>query len=131
MHSPNRHNKGDSVDTERTIDERDGNAHEDGLVPLEGSWPGPKNVSRLSPDCLQSPSENLHTIHNCAVSYMARARYTEAVALLEMVVECQKVKNGPLHAHVGSAVHNVGIAYLRGDVHYKAFQTFEEAVRAR
>jgi len=131
MNSPDRNKKGGSIETERTIDERDGDAHEDGLVPLEGIWPGPKNVDRLSPECLQTPSENLHTIQNCAVSYMARGRHTEAVALLEMVVECQKVKNGPVHAHVGSAVHNVGIAYMRGEVHYKAFQTFEEAVRVR
>lgn len=129
MYSPNRNKKGE--ETERTIDERDGNAYEDGLVPLAGNWPGPRNISRLSPDCLQNPSENLHTIHNCAVSYMARGRHTEAVALLEMIVECQKEKNGPLHANVGSAVHNVGISYLRSEVYYKAFQSFEEAVRVR
>jgi tetratricopeptide (TPR) repeat protein len=129
MYSPNRNNKGEEM--ERTIDERDGNAYEDGLIPLAGNWPGPRNISRLSPDCLQNPSENLHTIHNCAVSYMARGRYTEAVALLEMIVECQKEKNGSLHANVGSAVHNVGISYLRSEVYYKAFQSFEEAVRVR
>ena len=120
-----------SEDTERTVDDRDGNAYEDGLVPLAGDWPGPKDKNRLSPICLQNPTQNLHTIHNCAVSYMARGRHTEAVALLEMVVECQKQKNGNLHTDVGSAVHNVGIAYLGGEVYYKAFQAFEEAVRIR
>jgi tetratricopeptide (TPR) repeat protein len=62
---------------------------------------------------------------------MARGRHTEAVALLEMVAECQKQKNGTLNADVGSAVHNVGIAYLGAEVYYKAFQAFEEAVRIR
>lgn len=131
MHTPNRSNKENAAETERTIEERDGNAYEDGLVPLAGNWPGPRNINRLSPSCLQKPSENLHTIHNCAVSYLAKSRSTEAVALLEMIVECQKQKNGPLHADVGSAVHNVGIAYLRSEVYYKAFQAFEEAVRVR
>ena len=127
----NQKNKDTSADTERTIDERDGNAYEDGLVPLMGDWPGPKNMSRLSPHSLQNPSENLHTVHNCATSYLAKGRHTEAIALLEMVVECQKEKNGPTHANVGAAVHNVGIAYLRSEVYYKAFQSFEEAVRIR
>eukprot|EP00536_Pseudo-nitzschia_multiseries_P003204 jgi/Psemu1/185315/e_gw1.48.81.1 len=78
-----------------------------------------------------NPSENLHTIHNCAATYMANGRYAEAVSLLEIVVECQKTRHGELHQDVGSAVHNVGIAYLRMEEHYDAFQAFEEAVRVR
>ena len=131
LNSPNQNRNNTSQDTERTIDDRDGNAYEDGLVPLAGDWPGPRDTNRLSPICLQNPTKNLHTIHNCAVSYMARGRHTEAVALLEMVAECQKQKNGTLNADVGSAVHNVGIAYLGAEVYYKAFQAFEEAVRIR
>lgn len=131
MYSPNSNPTRTPSGTERTIEDRDGNAYEDGLVPLAGDWPGPRDTNRLSPICLKNPTRNLHTIHNCAVSYMARGRHTEAVALLEMVVECQKQKYGALHANVGSAVHNVGIAYLGGEVHYKAFQAFEEAVRIR
>uniref|UniRef100_A0A7S4AB04 Kinesin light chain n=1 Tax=Pseudo-nitzschia australis TaxID=44445 RepID=A0A7S4AB04_9STRA len=131
MNSPNRNIKANISDIERTIDERDGNANEDGLVPLAGNWLGPKNISRLSPGCLQNPTENLHTVHNCAVAYLAKGRHSEAVTLLEMVVECQKTRNGELHPDVGSAVHNVGIAYLRMEEHYDAFQAFEEAVRVR
>eukprot|EP00531_Pseudo-nitzschia_arenysensis_P016963 CAMPEP_0116128876 /NCGR_PEP_ID=MMETSP0329-20121206/7621_1 /TAXON_ID=697910 /ORGANISM="Pseudo-nitzschia arenysensis, Strain B593" /LENGTH=1317 /DNA_ID=CAMNT_0003623099 /DNA_START=132 /DNA_END=4087 /DNA_ORIENTATION=- len=133
MYSPNSNpnQRMPGKQTERTVEERDGNAYEDGLVPLAGDWPGPRDTNRLSPICLQNPTRNLHTIHNCAVSYMLRGRYTEAVALLEMVVECQKQKYGVMHANVGSAVHNVGIAYLGGEIHYKAFQAFEEAVRIR
>jgi len=131
MDSPNRGNGTSYSAVERTIDERDGNAIEDGLVPLAGNWLGPRNVHRLSPNCLQNPSENLHTIQNCAASYIAKGRYAEAVSLLEIVVECQKTRHGDLHPDVGSAVHNVGIAYLRMKEYYDAFQAFEEAVRVR
>jgi tetratricopeptide (TPR) repeat protein len=121
----------DETSVEKTIDERDGNLNEDGLIPLAGNWSGNRNNDRLSPEVLQDPSQQLHTIHNCAASYLSKGRQTEAVTLLEMVVECQKAKNGPLHEDVGSAVHNVGVAYLRMEEHYAALQSFEESVRIR
>jgi tetratricopeptide (TPR) repeat protein len=121
----------DETSVEKTIDERDGNLNEDGLIPLAGTWSGLRNNDRLSPEVLQNPSHHLHTIHNCAASYLSKGRQTEAVTLLEMVVECQKAKNGPLHEDVGSAVHNVGVAYLRMEEHYAALQSFEESVRIR
>lgn len=132
MDSPVQHStNNDESSLEKTTDERDGNLNEDGLIPLAGDWPGPTDKDKLSTEVLSNPNENLHTIHNCATNYLLTGRQSEAATLLEMVVECQKSKNGNLHEDVGSAVHNVGIAYLRMDENYTALEAFEEAVRVR
>jgi serine/threonine-protein kinase len=62
---------------------------------------------------------------------MKRGRVGEALHLLDLVLDCQRQKNGTLHEDVGAALHNVGIAHLRMEEHYKALQAFEEAVRVR
>jgi tetratricopeptide (TPR) repeat protein len=105
-------------------------SNEDGLIPLAGNWPEPA-YQRISPEVLENPSEYLNTIQNCASNFMRRGRYNEAIHLLEIVVECQKTRNGPVHQDVGDALHNVGIAQLRAQEYYKALQAFEEAVRVR
>jgi len=105
-------------------------SEDDGLVPLAGNWP-PASFHQITPEVLENPEEHLHTIQNCASNFMRRGRYTEAVQLLEIVVECQKARNGPVHEDVGDALHNVGIAELRAEEYYQALQAFEEAVRVR
>jgi tetratricopeptide (TPR) repeat protein len=105
--------------------------NEDGLAPLGGTWPESSTHDRITPEVLEHPEQHLHTIQQCSANYMKRARFGEALHLLEMILDCQRAKNGPLHEDVGSALHNVGIAYMRMEHHYEAMQAFEEAVRVR
>jgi hypothetical protein len=51
--------------------------------------------------------------------------------LFEVVLDCQRQRHGTVHEDVAAALHNVGIANLRLDDHYKSLQAFEEAVRVR
>lgn len=104
--------------------------NDDCLIPLSGNWPEPR-FHRITPEVLENPDEHLHTIQNCASNFIKEGRYPEAIQLLEIVVECQKARNGPIHEDVGNALHNVGIAELRAEEYYNALQAFEEAVRVR
>ena len=103
---------------------------DDGLAPLGGVWPE-VTAERISPEVLQNPGRHLKTIHYGACNFFKRGRYSEALHLLEIVVDVQRAKNGPVHEDVGAALHNVGIAELRLGENYKALQAFEEAVRVR
>jgi tetratricopeptide (TPR) repeat protein len=105
-------------------------ALEDGLAPLGGTWPE-VTISRMTPEVLQNPERHLKSIHASAVNFFKRGRYSEALHLLQIIVEVQRKKNGPVHEDVGAALHNVGIAELRLGENYKALQAFEEAVRVR
>ncbi|KAL3906456.1 MAG: hypothetical protein SGILL_009264 [Bacillariaceae sp.] len=125
--SPSRYSTINAPTRTNAIDEA---KHEDGILPLAGEWPEPK-FDRISPEVLEDPVAHLHTIQNCAVSYMKRGRQDEAVDLFEMVVEVQKAKNGTVHKDVACALQNVGVAYLRKKEYYHALQAFEEAVRVR
>jgi tetratricopeptide (TPR) repeat protein len=57
--------------------------------------------------------------------------FADAVALFQAVLDCQKSRHGPLHADVGAALHNVGIAQLRAHNYPEALKAFEEAARVR
>jgi tetratricopeptide (TPR) repeat protein len=103
---------------------------EDGLVPLGGDWPE-QTEERMTPAILRDPARHLRTIHGAASNFFKRGRYREALHLLEIVVETQQSRHGPIHQDVGSAVHNVGIVQLRLGENHKALQAFEEAVRVR
>ncbi len=105
-------------------------ASEDGLAPLGGIWPE-ASIERMTPEVLQDPQRHLKSIHASAVNFFKRGRYSEALHLLEIIVDVQRGKNGPLHEDVGAALHNVGIVLLRLGDNYKALQAFEEAVRVR
>lgn len=105
-------------------------ALEDGLAPLGGIWPE-VTIARMTPEVLQNPERHLKSIHASAVNFFKRGRYGEALHLLQIIVEVQRNKNGPVHEDVGAALHNVGIAELRLGENYKALQAFEEAVRVR
>eukprot|EP00934_Nitzschia_sp_Nitz4_P000029 Nitzschia sp. Nitz4//scaffold194_size40385//35385//39212//NITZ4_007534-RA/size40385-augustus-gene-0.11-mRNA-1//1//CDS//3329540346//29//frame0 len=103
---------------------------EDGLVPLGGNWPRPTR-DRISPDVLQEPSQHLPLIHSTAVNRFKGEKFGEALHLLEIVVDTQREKNGPVHEDVGAALYNIGIVQLRLEESYKALQAFEESVRVR
>jgi tetratricopeptide (TPR) repeat protein len=55
----------------------------------------------------------------------------DALPLFETILECQRRRHGQLHPDVASALHNVGIAYLRAQSHNEALKAFEEAARIR
>jgi tetratricopeptide (TPR) repeat protein len=55
----------------------------------------------------------------------------DALPLFETILECQRRRNGQLHPDVASALHNVGIVYLRAQNHGEALKAFEEAARIR
>ena len=114
----------------RSIVERPPIINEDGLASLGGTWPE-SSQERITPEVLEHPEQHLNTLQKCAVNYMKRGRFHEALHLFEMVLDCQREKNGRLHEDVGAALHNVGIAHLRMEDHYKAIQAFEEAARVR
>jgi tetratricopeptide (TPR) repeat protein len=119
------------IETSKNLQVKQDIVNEDGLAPLGGTWPAATAEDRITPQILQDPAQHLHTLQNCAVNYMKRGRFGEALHLLDLILDCQRNKNGTLHEDVGSALHNVGIAHLRMEEHYKALQAFEEAVRVR
>ena len=55
----------------------------------------------------------------------------DALALFEIVLQCQRRRHGHLHPDVASALHNVGIVHLRSQNHDEALKAFEEAARIR
>ena len=55
----------------------------------------------------------------------------DALALFELVLGCQRRRNGHLHPDVAAALHNVGIAHLRSQNYGEALKAFEEAARIR
>eukprot|EP00429_Kryptoperidinium_foliaceum_P011170 CAMPEP_0176002930 /NCGR_PEP_ID=MMETSP0120_2-20121206/906_1 /TAXON_ID=160619 /ORGANISM="Kryptoperidinium foliaceum, Strain CCMP 1326" /LENGTH=846 /DNA_ID=CAMNT_0017335545 /DNA_START=162 /DNA_END=2703 /DNA_ORIENTATION=- len=105
-------------------------AMDDGLAPLGGNWPD-SSSTRITPEVLKHPQRHLKMIHESAVNFFKRGRYSEALHLLEIIVDVQRRRNGPVHEDVGAALHNVGLAELRLGENYKALQAFEAAVRAR
>ena len=60
-----------------------------------------------------------------------RNQCREALHLFQTILDCQRRLHGELHADVGSAWHNVGIALLRAKRHDQALQVFEKAVHVR
>jgi tetratricopeptide (TPR) repeat protein len=125
---PNNMNKQRALRQEKSQAEPE--AGEDGLAPLGGVWPE-ATTHRITPEVLQHPRRHMNTIHNSAATFLKRGRYSEALHLLEIVVDVQRSTNGAVHEAVGAALHNVGIAELRLGENYKALQAFEEAVRVR
>jgi tetratricopeptide (TPR) repeat protein len=109
--------------------------NDDGLAPLGGVWPHSDQHQHdqgvLEPEMLDQPELFLHNIHDNGVRYLKRGRFAEALHLLEVVLDCQRQLHGTVHEDVAGALHNVGIANLRLEDHYKALQAFEEAVRVR
>ncbi len=51
--------------------------------------------------------------------------------MFQIILDCQRRTYGELHADVGAAWHNVGVAFLRSERHRKALEAFERAVRVR
>lgn len=116
--------------TTPAVTQRSAEHSEDGLAPLGGKWPE-QTMERVTPEVLRDPSRHLRTIHVAAVNFFKRGRYSEALHLLDIVLDVQRTRNGHVHEDVGAALHNVGIVELRLGEHYKALQAFEEAVRVR
>mmetsp|Transcript_31633 Transcript_31633/g.76491 ORF Transcript_31633/g.76491 Transcript_31633/m.76491 type:complete len:1201 (+) Transcript_31633:180-3782(+) len=101
-----------------------------GLAPLRGNWPGGNN-NRITPAVLENPAKHLGTVYNCAVNFMIRKKYMEALHLFEIIEEIQREWHNDVHEHVASAVYNLGICHLKMHSYYKAMQSFEEATRIR
>ncbi|CAJ1952312.1 unnamed protein product [Cylindrotheca closterium] len=101
-----------------------------GLAPLRGNWPGGNN-NRITPAVLENPAKHLGTVYNCAVNFMRRQKYMEALHLFEIIEEIQREWNSEVHEHVASSVYNLGICHLKMHSYYKAMQSFEETTRIR
>ena len=110
----------------------------------------------VTSEMLDDPEKHLRSIHICAVHYLKvcieqklafcngvalnslncqiqsqNNRMEESLQLFELVVDCQRLRNGALHEDVASALYNVGIANLRLERTTTALQAFEESVRIR
>jgi tetratricopeptide (TPR) repeat protein len=107
---------------------------EDGLAPLGGSWSlsresweEPKSVTEL----LGDPMNHLPDIHQVASKQLLANNFVDSLPLFSIILQCQRRRNGPVHADVASALHNVGICQLRANNHDEALQAFEESARIR
>jgi Tetratricopeptide repeat len=55
----------------------------------------------------------------------------DALHLFEVVLTCQRRRNGLLHEDVAAVLHNIGIVHLHAQNGQEALQAFEEASRIR
>ena len=67
----------------------------------------------------------------CITLCPQRNQCREALHLFQTILDCQRRLHGELHADVGSAWHNIGIALLRSKRHDQALKAFEKAVHVR
>lgn len=103
---------------------------EDGLAPLGGKWTSSGAVWKKS-QMLADPMNYLPTIHEEASKQLSNDNFVDAIHLFDEVLQCQKRRNGPIHADVASALYNLGIAQLRSQNHGEALKAFEETARIR
>jgi tetratricopeptide (TPR) repeat protein len=105
-------------------------SREEGLAPLGGNWPLSRH-DRISPTVLENSHQHLHTIHKGAANFMRRGKFRKSLHLLEMVLDCQKNKNGEIHQDFAAALYNVGMCLMRMEEYKKALSAFEESARVR
>ncbi len=55
----------------------------------------------------------------------------DSTVFFDVVLQCQRHLQGPLHPDVAATLHNVGIVQLRSQNHSEALKAFEEAARIR
>ena len=103
---------------------------EDGLAPLGGNWASSSKQLKKS-IILSDPMKNLSNIHELACRELSSDNFVDAVHLFDVILQCQKRRNGNSHADVAAALYNLGIAQLRCQAHGEALKCFEEAARMR
>eukprot|EP00977_Amphora_coffeiformis_P013721 scaffold3666_cov160-Amphora_coffeaeformis.AAC.2 len=103
---------------------------EDGLAPLGGNWTSSSKQVKKS-FMLNDPMNYLPNIHEVACKELSADNFVDAVHLFDMILQCQKRRNGNSHADVAAALYNLGIAQLRYQAHGEALKCFEEAARMR
>ena len=99
---------------------------EDGLAPLGGRWTSSSKLLKKS-NMLNDPMNNLPNIHELACKELSSDNFIDAVHLFDVILQCQKRRNGNSHADVAAALYNLGIAQLRSQAHGEALKCFEEA----
>lgn len=107
---------------------------EDGLAPLGGSWSLSRQVweqPRPVTELLEDPMNYLLDIHQEASKLLLANNFVDSFPLFNIVLQCQRRRNGPVHADVAAALHNVGICQLRASNFDEALQAFEESARIR
>lgn len=103
---------------------------EDGLASLCGNWTSSEEEWKDS-TMISDPMNYLPNIHEQACKLLHGDNFVDAVHLFDVVLQCQKRRNGTVHADVASALYNLGIAQLRSRNHGEALKAFEEAARIR
>lgn len=105
---------------------------EDGLASLGGEWPSQSNPKRVGMDeMMKDPMDNLPRIYDEACRRLKADNVEGSVPLFTIILRCQKQRYGSVHEHVASSLHNLGIAYLRGQAVVDALVAFEEATKIR
>jgi Tetratricopeptide repeat len=111
---------------------------DDGIASLGGNWGISKrskmgrNKGKLTiREMLRDPISNLPEIHEEASRQLKNGNTVDAYRLFDVVLQCQRHLQGPLHPDVAAALHNVGIVQLRSQNHSEALKAFEEAARVR
>ena len=103
---------------------------EDGLAPLSGHWASSSRPFD-SRTMLADPMKHLPNIHDEAVKKLNADNFVDAVHLFDVVLQCQKRRNGMIHQDSADALYNLGIAQLRSQNHGDALRAFEETARIR
>jgi tetratricopeptide (TPR) repeat protein len=93
------------------------------------SWkqPSKKKVQNM----LKNPEDNLTALYAVGASYLGRQEYSEAESLFKSLLEYHREKHGEVHPYVGSAMHNLGIVFLRAERYESALGAFKDAVLVR
>mmetsp|Transcript_2525 Transcript_2525/g.3722 ORF Transcript_2525/g.3722 Transcript_2525/m.3722 type:complete len:1222 (+) Transcript_2525:77-3742(+) len=86
---------------------------------------------RLTQSMLDHPELHLPEIHAFAAMCLKSNRLSEAQQLFTTIFHCQRKILGEVHEDIGSALHNIGLTYLRSNDHIQALGYFERAVRMR
>ena len=111
---------------------------DDGIASLGGNWESATRSKTVNGkkkltvrEMLRDPISNLPEIHDEASRQLKSGNTVDAYRLFDVVLQCQRHLQGPLHPDVAAALHNVGIVQLRSQNHSEALKAFEEAARIR
>ena len=95
----------------------------------DNSWkhPSQKEVQKM----MKNPERNITALYSIGASHLEQKQYAEAESIFKTLLAHHRKNHGEVHPYVGSAMHNLGIVFLRAERHEDALVAFEDAARVR
>ena len=95
----------------------------------DNSWkhPSQKEVQKM----MKNPERNITALYSIGASHLEQKQYAEAESIFKTLLAHHRKNHGEVNPYVGSAMHNLGIVFLRAERHEDALVAFEDAARVR